>query len=120
MFDITKLNHKPKFPNYDTHDKEYLSLSDMYNNYGKDAIYIIRAIFVNTKSKFGDAPVFGIDEGLVNVPKHVLENAKTLLENEDAIKAINNGECGFKVVTYHSGTYNRDCFSVEFVTIEKN
>lgn len=83
------------------------------------ATYQLTSLWVNTKSKFGSHPVAGTttSEGdvWVSLPSHLLDVANTILTEEECIQAINDGNCIFKVVSYHSKKYNRDCYSIEFV-----
>lgn len=98
---------------------EYQSLADLYNANGKEAIYPLKAIYINTKGKFGDAPVFATDWCFVNAPSHMLETANAILRDEGAVKAINNGEVGFVIYAYVARDFQKECFGINFVDIEK-
>lgn len=113
--DFESLN-KRKF-SVNTDGFGYASLADLFNNNGADMVYIVRAIYINTKGKFGDAPVIATDKEFVNLPKNCLSICNTILASPEAIQAINNGECGVKIRPYHSKTYNKDCYGVDFVNV---
>lgn len=118
MFNAEKYNKK-RF-DMATDGFEYRSLADCFNDNGKDYVYTIGAIYVNTKSKYGDAPVFAVTDGYyINIPKHILNTAVEMLNDEEAVKAINDGMVGFKIYPYTAKKYNRDAFGIDFVNIEK-
>lgn len=122
MFDFTSLNKEFTSPfNYEIGENaKYLKPSELK----EDEVYVMRSIFINTKSKFGEHPVCIIeadneDKGFyVSLPAHLTKIAKTILENDDAIEAINNRKCGIKARKFYSKTYNREGFSVDFVNIK--
>lgn len=45
------------------------------------------------------------------------ENAKSIRSDINSVNAINNGECGIKISTYHHKKYNRECVDIEWVNI---
>ena len=116
MAKFSKFNKMKKF-DVDTSNFEYVSLAELYNS-DKDKVYTIKGIYINTKSKFGAAPVFAIDGFLVNAPSHLLETCQEMLRDDEAIDLINQGKAGFKVYIYHNDKFNLDCFGVEFVDID--
>jgi len=81
-------------------DFQYFNLSELVEQSGIDAVYVVRGVYVNTKSKFGDAPVGIIDDCFVNLPAHQLDTVRAILNNPDAIDAINNGSIGFTIYEY--------------------
>ena len=97
-----------------------MSLSDLFNNNGKDAIYPVKAIFINTKSKFADAPVIATDKFLVNIPSHMTDTCREILNDNESIESINNDEVAFTIYSYHNATYNSECFSIKFVENKTN
>ena len=115
-FNFESLN-KGKF-NINTNGFSYKSLADLFNANGKDQVYPIHAVYINTKGKFGDAPVVALSDCFVNLPSATLESARAILDNADAIKAINDGKCGFIIRPYHTNRYNRDCLGIDFVNID--
>lgn len=113
-----KFNKARKF-DVDTSHFHYESLADLFTNNGKDKVYPLTAIYINTKSKYGNAPVFATDSYFVNAPSHMLDTAREILADDEAIAAINNGEVGFTIYPYTAEKFNRECFGVNFVDIEK-
>lgn len=110
----SRFNKGRKF-DVDTTNFQYESLADLYNTYGKEKVYPLTAIYINTKSKFGEAPVFATDEGFVNAPSHMLDTAKEILADDEAVADINSGKVGFEIYPYKAEKFNRDCFGINFV-----
>ena len=113
----SKFNKSRKF-SINTTGFSYKSLADLFNENGADCVYTIYAIYINTKSKFGDAPVVATADYFVNFPKHMIEDAQEILSDADAISDINAGKVGFKIYQYHDNKHNRDCFGVDWVDVE--
>ena len=85
-----------------------------------DEIYRVNGVF-SVNGKFGiryfvslekDNDFFNFD-----LPTGQNENAKAICSDVDSVNAINNGECGVKINTYHSKKYNRECVNIEWVNI---
>lgn len=104
----------------DTNGFGYMSLADLFAQNGADRVYPLAAIYINTKSQFGNAPVFATNEYFVNVPKHMLDTAQAILSDSDAIDAINSHMVGFKIHQYIQKRFNRVCYGVNFVDIDWN
>ena len=118
MFNFTSLNKGAKF-NFNTNDLPYADIKDVFfKANGNDLTYRVRAIYINRKSKFGESPVIALDNCLINLPQHTMEQVEGILSNDEAIAGINNGECGIKIYQYNSTKYNKVCYSVEWVNIK--
>ena len=75
--------------------ENYLPLSKM--PYG--AVYTVRSIYLNRRSKFGDHYVVLAEDANgkvygVNLPKFNNETVIGILNNEEMVEAINAGKCG--------------------------
>lgn len=116
MMDIlSKYNRKPKF-NYDNEKhREYINLQKLFTTFGKDKVYTVHALFINKKSRFGDAPLIVTEDYKVNAPKHLLNTVKAMMEDKDVINLINERKVGFKIYSYHGR--NGKGYSVEWVYI---
>lgn len=113
-------HNKEKLFNVDTTDMEYMSMGEAFNKYGKNAVYVVGALYINTKGKYDDAPVaaVGADNGewfMLNLPAHMTDECRDILNDSDDIADINAGKVGLKLYPYHSKQYNRDCFSANWV-----
>lgn len=96
----------------------YKSLNDLFNENGANKLYRVRAVYINNKSKFGATPVVALNDCFVNLPANCLDSANAILSNPEAIAGINAGACGFKIHTYHTNRYNKDCLGVDFCDCE--
>lgn len=123
MFSFGAKYNKKKF-DVDTTDLPYVSLETLYNGgpegayHGKEGeVFVIRGLYVNTKSRFGAAPLAVTDGAMVNFPRHLLDTVNEILVDPEAIDAINNGKAGFTVYQYQDNTYGRTCYGVNFCDV---
>lgn len=104
MFNFESLNTATKYDYVFPENTEYFKLKDL----DKDSVYIIRNIFFNTKSKFGEQALVGITDKdekhcyYITMPNYSVQMMKEINENSDAIDAINEGHCGIKLRPYKS------------------
>lgn len=110
----SRFNKEKKFT-VDTSDYGYTSLADLYNMNGKDMIYPLLGIYINTKGIYQDAPVFATNEFFVNIPAFLIDVAREILTDEQGINDINAGKVGFQIYVYKNKRYNKDCYGVTFV-----
>lgn len=112
----SKFNRNRKF-NADTTGFQYASMADLFNQNGAGNVYPLTAIYINSKSKFGDAPVFATDSCFVNGPAYMLDTVREILADDEAIEAINGGKVGFTIYPYVNDRFKRECFGINFVDI---
>lgn len=75
----------------------------------------IFGVFITSSNEYGKQPVAIGNDFLVNLPTHQLETVEEILKNQEAVKAIDNGECSLKIRTYNSKKFKKECFDVLFV-----
>ncbi len=92
---------KFNFSKYNRAGQEYKTLRGLYEE-NTDLIYPIRSIYINTKSKFGDAPVIVSDGFNINLPKHMAATVIEMLQDPEAMALIRAGKVGIKVYTYEN------------------
>lgn len=117
MFNFSDTFNKTSF-GIDTRDYEYIKLSDVANGSSPDEIHPINGLYVQS-SALGDSPVV-IDvqaKKLVNMPKHLGETFREILNNAEAVQAIKDGKVGYTIYTYEA--HARTCYSINFVNINK-
>ena len=119
-FSFEKVYNKGGKFDIDTNGFGYMSLADLFAQNGKDKVYPLAAIYINTKSQFGNAPVFATTDCFVNVPKHMLDTAQAILSDSEAIDAINKHLVGFTIHQYTQKQFNRVCYGVNFVDVDWN
>ncbi len=113
---ITSYNHKTaRFTFKPEPDMQYYKLKDLAEY--KDKIYPLRALYINTKSRYGHTPVAATDLFYVNLPAHLLNDVKNIIQDQNTVNDINAGKCGFKVRVY-TNKNGSDSYSVEWVDIE--
>lgn len=127
-FSFTSLNNIKSWdfdPPYDTSNPDsYVKLQDLYES-NPGEIHIVRGCFINPKTQYvskvthrKEAGVIMLDDVLVNVPDHQIGAILRILEDAEACAAINAGYCGFTVRKYWQPSYNKDCYSIDFVDIQ--
>lgn len=120
---FSKFNKVRKF-NFDTTDLPYVSLEEVYEDLLSqcDGVeeevaitpVIVRALFINGKSKYGEAPVLATDGMLINLPAHLTDSVKSIISDDDAVNAINMEHCCIYIRPYVQKKYNKVCYTVEF------
>ena len=95
----------------------YKSLADLFEN-DPLKIYPVRGFYINNKSKFGPRPTMISDGFFVNLPEHMLDDVRTIMTNPEDVATIDAGKVAFRVRTYTSKAYNKECFGVEFLDVE--
>lgn len=112
---LSQFNKRNQFQYDNELDRDYCKLSELVDCNGTDAIYIVEALFINTKSRYGDAPVLVTSQWLVNAPAHLTDTVRQMIATPEIVDAINARQVAFKVYQYISN--NRICFSVEWLTV---
>lgn len=117
-FNFGNVNRRPLF-DIETEDFEYFSLKELFeeNDEDEEKVYPVFAVYINTKGKFGDAPVVALEDRYVNLPENQLEAAQEILESPAAIDAINNGNCGIQIRKYYKKKFDKWCYTVDWVNI---
>ena len=89
---------------YDSSDNEWTSL-DTWVAQDCSKEFIVKGVFINphgkiSKTETGAVPYI-ITEGYnIRLPLWCVKMVNALLDNDDYIKGINNGECGARVIQY--------------------
>lgn len=111
----SKYNKEQKFNFRTPDDFKFTTLDELFTNYGGERIYPVKALYINTKSVYGNHPVVVTDSALVDVPKHLLDTVKEMIDDDEAVNAINNGKVGFTIYTYIDKKYHKTCYSIKWV-----
>lgn len=88
------------------HDDRYTNLEELYKKNGADKIYQIKAVYINNKTNFENsrgekkAPVVALADVYVNAPVHQLDAIEDMMNDTNAVRAINDGYAGFYIDTY--------------------
>lgn len=92
----------------------YHTLSELYSKNGKEKVYLIKALYVNKKSRYGDAPIVATDECLVNLPSHLLDVVKQMMNDDEVVDAVTENKLGFTIYQYENNQKKELCFSVNW------
>jgi len=112
-----KYNHGIRFNFQIPKDFAYHSLANMFENDGKGIVYPVKGLYINHKSKFGDAPVIVSDFGMVNLPKHLTDTCKQMLLDDEFIEAVNANKVGFTIYAYTTKNSNEIRYSVTWIDL---
>lgn len=85
---------------FEEREREFISLKDFAKKMGTENTYPIEAIFINTKSKFGDNGVIYCRNYMINLPIHLTKLCEDLRQDNDFVEAVNDGQVGFNIYQY--------------------
>lgn len=98
---------------------KYVSLGYLYNLPAyKDKVHHLNALYINRKGRFGDSPVAVTDNELVNLPAHLTDTVRDMMNDEELVQAVNAGKVGFKVYEYNTANRSEPCYSVNWVDLD--
>lgn len=113
----SKYNRGSKF-DIDTTNFQYISLEDLFKKNGEKATYTLRGLYINKKSKFGDAPVAILGDCFANLPNHMTDDVLSMLHDDEAIADIKASKVGFQIETYEAKNFaNKICYGVRWVDL---
>ncbi|HDS3929018.1 TPA: hypothetical protein RPV34_002778 [Staphylococcus aureus] len=87
---------------FEEKEREFIKLSELVEKFGIKQEYIVRALFTNKESKFGEQGVIVTDDYNVNLPNHLTELIKDMRQDEDVVDIINKGEVVFSIYEYEN------------------
>lgn len=110
---ISNLNKGSVF-DINTEGFPFVSLSDL----DLDKEYIVKGVYILKKrgKMKQDAPNAIIDEAVVNLPSHLLDDVKAILETPEYIEQIKADKCAFSIYTYNDE--NGEHRSIKWIDIE--
>lgn len=106
----------------DTKDFEYFKLENLYEMNGPEETYVLKGVFVNRNKpekmmkEYGASPVGILEDKLINLPNHMLEEVEGILKDEEDIESIINGEAVFKIRQYES--HGKNCYGIDWQEVE--
>lgn len=92
-----RFSHGKKF-NINADEFPFTSLDEVIAENGNKVIPV-RSLFTY-KGKFGVRPVLISDTLKINLPDHLLNDVNEIINDNDLVKAINDGKCGFEPSQY--------------------
>ena len=113
---ITKFNNdNVRFDFEPSKDFEYKTLEELFKANGKNKVYLVKGVFINTKSVFGDSAVAVGEEYYINLPSHLISTVREIREDTKIVDDINNDKVGFIIYNYQQKKYNKSCYSINWV-----
>lgn len=95
-FSVTKFNNASnKFSYRLGNDASYKKLADLDTT----ATYSVRGLFVNSKSRYPHAVAVS-DAFYIDLPSHMTETVKAMIDDPETVDAINKALVGVRVYTY--------------------
>jgi len=113
----SKFNKGKKFEIDVTGFHGYYNLKTLYTKVGGEHVYPVRAIFINTKGKYGEHPQVATDSYFISLPSHLTATCKDILADDESVETINRGLVGLKVYEYTTPNANKPCYSIEWVDL---
>lgn len=98
----------------------FVTLEELFARDGGNTIFGIDGLYINKKSSFGDHPVaiVGSEEMLVDLPAHLTEDVKEMLQDKEVIDAIKDCKVGFTVEQYEQKKYKKLCYGIRWEDLE--
>lgn len=112
---FSKFNKGSRFEYIDTEGYEYRKLVDLYEQYGKDTTYPIRALYLND-TKFGKSVVAVTDGYFINLPSHTQNDVAEIISDDELVAQINAGEVSIRIHEYFSDKYNKTFYGINWVS----
>ena len=96
-------NNLPRFDFDNNKTREFTNLQKLNELFPKQT-FLIHAMFINKKSRYGDSPVLVLDDFTVNLPQHLTDTVKAMIQDFELVTAVNKRQIGFTIYTYQ-GTH---------------
>lgn len=114
-------NHKKaQFTYQQIQDAPYAKLRDLWNDGYREGVkaFTIRGAFVNEQGRYGASASFICEGGFnISLPQHMVDEVRRMLQDPDAIQAMNAGTAGGTVYQYKNRN-GGDSYGVTYVDIK--
>jgi|SRR5699024_4542602 len=97
---LNKYNQGKQFEYDKDVKREFADLKELAGFFQLSEVYPVRALFINTKGRFGDAPVVYTDKYMVNAPSHMVDTVREMMSDDELVELVNAGKVGFKIYEY--------------------
>ena len=98
---LDKYNKKPLFMYDSEKEREYKNLEDLIKQHGEEKQYQLQALFINKKSRYGDAPILVTERYMINAPHHLVDTVKEMMIDTELINLVNDRKVGFTIYGYN-------------------
>lgn len=100
---------------------EGFNFTDLKSLFDKapEEIFKIDGLYINKKSAFGEHPVAICvqDQLLVDLPAHLTEDVRLILQDSEVVEAIKAGKVGFSIHKYYQEKFKKDCYGINWEDI---
>lgn len=100
----------------DNTDFDYISLAKLYEQDG-DKPHKVLGIYINTKSTYGEQGIAILDGYNLNLPKHLTDDVKDILNSDDDVMDIIDGKVGLVVYPYRRKGEQKDYYSIRWIDL---
>ena len=109
--------NREKLFDIDTSNFDYMSLEDIYDG-DESRVFPCCGVYMSTKGYYGEHPVIATENYYVNLPQHLTDMVRSILNDKRAIKAINDGLVGFTIYSYEQKRFGTTCYSIRWVDVK--
>ena len=107
----------------DTKDFEYFKLQDLYEKDGEGVAYNLLGVFINKNKSEKDLKDYGasvvgiLADKLINLPNHMEDEVKDIMNDEEDVADIKDGKVWFRIRSYES--HGKTCYSPDWLEEEE-
>lgn len=114
-----KYNHGSGFTYHAPEGTQFVNLKTLFQNSGEDesATYLLKGVYINSKSNYGPAPVAVIVGSYVNLPKHLLGTVTEMMGDSEFVTAVNDGHVAFSIRPYVRAGDSHANFTVTWLDV---
>ena len=95
--------------------REFTDLEELVSINGLGETYVVHAMFINKKSKFGDSPNITLENVIVNFPSHLTDTVNEMMADDELVDFVNDRMLGFEIYEY-TNKYGK-AYSVRWVEV---
>ena len=97
----------------------FVDLKSLFKKSPEGEVFKIDGLYINKKSSFGDHPVaiLAQEELLADLPAHLVEDVKAMLQDSEVVNAIKDGKVGFTIHEYDQKQYRKKCYGIHWEDI---
>ena len=86
-----------KFDESKKDEIKYLSPEDLFNSGDK---FVVKLMFINKHGNYGDQPALANEEAILNCPKHMLDDVKEFMNDDEIIAQCDDGKLAVEAYKY--------------------
>lgn len=104
----------------DIKEFSFVTLETLYKRDNGNTVFPVDGLYINKKSSFGEHPVAisAKEKMLIDLPSHMTEDVKQILQDQEVIEAIKSGKVGFIVQEYEQKKFKKICYGIQWEDID--